>query len=123
MSEGKKKNDLIFIAVILAVTVLLGLTLFFIRAEGDSVVVTLDGEEIGRYSLSVDRVVDISDGESHNRLVIRDGKAYVEEADCPDGICVNHRPISRDRESIVCLPNRVVITVYLSDDDGPDIIM
>ena len=123
MSEGKKKNDLIFIAVILAVTVTVGLCFFLIRAEGDAVVVTLDGEEIGRYSLSVDRVVDISDGNSLNRLVIKDGKAYVEYADCPDGICVNHRPISRDGESIVCLPNRVVITVYLSDDDGPDIIM
>ena len=47
----------------------------------------------------------------------------MENASCPDGICVSHRPIFRDGESIVCLPNRVVITV-VSDGDtaSPDIV-
>ena len=74
----------------------------------------MDGEEYGTYPLSEDTVVEIrtgKDGEELNRLIIRDGKAFVERATCPDGICSNHRPISRDGESIVCLPHKVVITV------------
>ena len=35
----------------------------------------------------------------------------MEWADCPDQICVNHRAVSREGESIICLPNQVVISV------------
>ena len=35
----------------------------------------------------------------------------MEDADCPDQICVNHRAISRDGESIICLPNQTVVTI------------
>ena len=33
------------------------------------------------------------------------------EADCPDLICVHHKPISRQGESIVCLPHKVIVEV------------
>ncbi len=61
-------------------------------------------------------------------LVIANGQADVTEADCPDHICVKHRPISRAGESIVCLPNRVVVTVEntvtneINDVDGIDAV-
>ena len=44
-------------------------------------------------------------------LVISDGKADMESADCPNQICVHHGAISHTGETIVCLPNRVVIEV------------
>ena len=48
----------------------------------------------------------------------------MEKATCPDGICVSHTPIFRDGESIVCLPQRVVITVVSNNDtDTPDIVV
>ena len=123
---GRKfKNDLILIAAILAVVAILALILFF-RGEGTTVRVELDGRVIGSYSLAVDREVEIlsgENGEEKNLLVIRDGKAYVSSATCPDGICANHRPISRVGESIVCLPHGVVITVVGEDKTQPDIIV
>ena len=65
-----------------------------------------------------------ADGKHRNRLVICDGKAYMETATCPDGICVAHRPIFRNGESIVCLPNRVVITVTTATKtDTPDVVI
>ena len=123
---GRKfKNDLILIADILAVVAILALILF-LRGEGTTVRVELDGRVIGSYSLAVDREVEIlsgENGEEKNLLVIRDGKAYVSSATCPDGICANHRPISRVGESIVCLPHGVVITVIGEDKAQPDIIV
>lgn len=123
---GRKfKNDLILIAAILAVVAILALILF-LRGEGTTVRVELDGRVIGSYSLAVDREVEIlsgENGEEKNLLVIRDGKAYVSSATCPDGICANHRPISRVGESIVCLPHGVVITVIGEDKAQPDIIV
>lgn len=44
-------------------------------------------------------------------LIIKEGEAYMQEADCPNQICVHHSPISHKGESIVCLPNRVIIEI------------
>lgn len=122
----KFRNDVIFIAVLLAVVTVAGLAFFFLREEGASVRVEVDGEVIGTYSLSIDREIEILTGEDktqRNLLVIRDGKASVTEASCPDGICAAHRSISRVGESIVCLPHRVVITVTGEDAKQPDVIV
>lgn len=122
--KRKLRNDLILIGTLIAVLVLVGLAVWLLRGEGDTVVVEVDGKVFGTYALSVDRTVEIRTGdgdEELNLLVIKDGKAYVETATCPDGICAAHRPISRQGESIVCLPHKVVITVKSSGGDGPDI--
>lgn len=121
-AETKKiKNDLLLITGLLLGVSIIGAAFFFLRGEGDTVKVTVDGQVYGSFPLSEDRTVEIRTGENEenvNLLVIRDGEAYVESATCPDGICADHKPISRDRESIVCLPHRVVITVYGETDGG-----
>ena len=120
----KRRNDLIFIALLLAVVVLAGAGMYFLRGEGDTVTVTVDGALHGTYPLSQDTVVEITTDYGYNRLVIRDGKATMEAADCPDGICADHRPISRVGESIVCLPHKVVATVFSAEPtDAPDIVV
>ena len=120
-----RRNDVIFIAVLLAVIAIAGACLYFFRGEGDTVTVLVDGKVIATYSLSEDRVEEIhTDKNGLNRLVIRDGKAWVEEASCPDGICAAHKPIHRNGESIVCLPNKVVVTVETTDTtDQPDVVI
>lgn len=74
--------------------------------------VEVDGQEQGRYPLDQDTSVEIrlEDG-SYNRLEIKDGRADITEASCPDKICVKHRPVSRRGESLVCLPNKVVVEI------------
>ena len=121
------RNDVIFIVVLLLVVTTLGLCFYLFRGEGDMVVVTVDGKQYGTYSLTEDVRGEIRTGaeaEELNVLVIKDGQAYVEKATCPDGICAGHKPISREGESIVCLPHKVVITVYATEDkDAPDIVV
>lgn len=125
-TDSKVRHDLIFIAGILIFVSIAGLFYFLLRGEGDTVIVTVDGEIFGTYSLDEERTVEIRTGEKSenlNRLVIRDGEAFVEFATCPDGICAAHRPVSHDGESIVCLPHRVVITVHgTGDKEEPDVI-
>lgn len=121
------RNDLILIVCILLVAAVGIVYLNFFRSPGNMVSVSIDGENYGVYSLAQDITEDIYSGENnqnHNRFVISDGKAYMETATCPDGICVAHKPIFRAGESIVCLPNRVVITVITDDKtDSPDVII
>ena len=120
------RNDLILIGGLLVLFILAGLALFLFQSEGDRVTVTVDGRAYGAYPLAEERTVDIRTGDEGgrlNRLVIRGGEAFVETASCPDGICAAHKPISRDGESIVCLPHRVVITVeQASPENQPDVV-
>lgn len=118
----KRRNDIILIVLLLLSVTAASLILFLSRTEGDTVTVTLDGQPFGEYSLHEDRIVEIRNGEGYNILVIEGGKAYVKKASCPDGICSSHRPIGNSGESIICLPNRVVIQVHTTDKAAPDII-
>lgn len=124
--KRKIRNDLILIGSLIIVLALIGLAFMLLRGEGDTVVVEVDGKVYGTYALDVDRTVEIRTGEGGkelNLLVIEGGKARVETATCPDGICAAHRPIFREGESIVCLPHKVVITVKLAGGGNePDII-
>ena len=98
------RNDIILIVSLLLVAALGMLYLFKFRSAGDTVRVTVDGKLYKTYSLSQDITEDIITGENGeylNRLVIKDGKSYMERASCPDDICFDHAPIFRDGESFV----------------------
>ena len=69
------------------------------------VVIKVDGEVYGRYALDEDQVIEVQDGDFYNRVRIKDGKAYMEEADCPDGYCEEQGKIN------VCLPHKLVVEI------------
>ena len=120
-----KKNDLVLIIGILgiALIVMLGVQLYQQKVAGGGalVVVTVDGEERGRYSLDADisERIELGDG-TFNVLEIADGYAQISEASCPDQICVKHNHIRYTGETIVCLPNKVVVSVEGGMDRGVD---
>lgn len=122
--NGKKfKNDIILVSVLLGIILLATLGILIFRKSGNSVKVTVDGKVFGEYSLQKDKTVEIKSEKGYNLLVIKDGKAYVERASCPDGICSSHKPISYGGESIICLPNKVVVEVTSTQQENqPDII-
>lgn len=110
--------DLLLIAILLSVSVGACLFLALGGKDGGAVSVEVDGEEIGIYPLSADGVFSIGDGS--NVLEIKDGKAFMKSADCPDKTCVRSRPISKVGETVICLPNRVHVSVV--GDGGVDLV-
>ncbi len=124
-TKGRLRNDIILIgAFVFAALIFLGI--FLLKSEGgDWAVVTVDDREIARYSLFEEGEYSIVSGENDeyiNELVIKDGKAFVTEANCPDGICVSHRAISRTGETIVCLPHKLVIHIETDNDSEIDMV-
>lgn len=123
-SSGKKskiRNDLILAAVILIIAAAGLLLINFTKEQGNRLVVKIDGKETSSYSLSKNTSFEIRTGknsENINVVVIENGKAYVSEADCPDGICKDYRPISYVGETIVCLPHKLVLEVTGEKTDG-----
>ena len=107
-----KKADFIIIAAVVAVVGVLSFFLYFVNSDsGSTVTVEKDGKIIDTLSLNEDFEKQYEfDGET-NTLIIKDGKATITEANCPDEICVNHKPINKSGESIICLPHKLVVTV------------
>ena len=126
MEQKTKKNDIILIGSILVLALLayVGMTLFQGANTHDAeAVVLIDGVEYGSFPLDKDMVerIELPDG-SYNVLEIKEGKADVTEASCPDGICVNHRAVSRQKQSITCLPNKLVVEIRNGEVSDVDAI-
>ena len=111
---------MILIVVFLLIAAALFVTLKLNEKEGSVAVITLNGEEYGRYPLSEEREIKIETEDGYNIVLIRDGMVDVIEADCPNLICVNAHEIKNTGETITCVPNRVSVTV-VGDDDGVDL--
>lgn len=107
----KKRNDIILIAALLLLAVAGALLYMSMRTDGDVAIVLSDGKEIARYPLDTDIETVITTEYGANKLVISGGKAYISEADCPDKICVEHREIFYNGDTIVCLPHKLVIKI------------
>lgn len=121
-----KKNDFLLIGVVLvlALAAYLGMSIFQgLNTHDAEAVVLIDGEEYGSFPLDTDLIerIELSDG-SFNVLEIKEGKADVTEASCPDGVCVNHRAVSKQGQSITCLPNKLVVEIRNGEESGVDAI-
>ncbi len=118
------KTDFFIIAIIVTIGIGLVVVFFITKKEGNLVIVSVDGVEIERHELSetVDKEIEGVGGK--NRLRIQNGEVWVEEADCPDKLCVKQGKISHTNESIVCLPHRVTVRVVGdADENTPDAIV
>jgi len=106
-----RKNDILMIIGALLVATIIGLLLLFFRKEGAYVVVSVNGQEVSRHALSEDTEVPIGSDETYNILVIKEGRALVRKASCPDGLCVSQGEIKFSGQSIICLPNKVTVRI------------
>lgn len=120
--EKRMNRRDIALVILILVASLVGFVLEFIQTgHGAQLQISVNGEVFGVYDLNTDRTVEIGDG---NICRIENGSAWMEWADCPDQLCVHHARISRDNEAIVCLPNRVTLTVTDADENsGMDTIV
>lgn len=112
-----KKKELFFILGILLLAGVLWFGMRFSRKESSTIRITVGGEEYGIYSLAEDQIIPI--GET-NVCEIKNGKATMIEADCPDHLCMKQKAIDQNGGTIICLPNKVVIEGGASESSGQD---
>ena len=124
MTKGDK------LLIVLVIILSLG-SMGYIRAQGLSnkdkyVSVQVNGQEIKKIIFDkniIGKTIPIESEYGYNLLEIGDDEIRVIEADCPDKIDVKQGKISRIGETIVCLPNRMVVEIKGVDTaDGIDMI-
>jgi hypothetical protein len=117
--DKMKKNDIILLIGILGIASIMFFGFSLFQKEAEEILITVDGQEYGRYKLSEDAEIPINDT---NYLIIRDGVADMIEASCPDHICVNQKEISKSGETIVCLPNKVIVEIKNAESTELDAV-
>ena len=113
-----KKRDFIFIGILLALSLILLAVIFLTQNDGDYVIVRVDGKEVARYDLKNDGEYPLNGGT--NILKIENGEAWMKEANCPQlsgKKCTAQGKISKEGQTITCLPNKLTVTVYGTDGD------
>lgn len=131
ITEKIRRADIVLVAACMLTAVLVGALLLMHRREGNVARISCDGEELaviafgstgtqyclidaedGRMTIeSYGENPVISDKKSFNLLAIADGVVRMEAADCRDQICVRHRAVSAEGESIICLPHKLVVEI------------
>jgi hypothetical protein len=138
MKEFIRKADIILLIVLVA----LGLAASAVLAVqgGDAgadakVVIKSGGSVYATYPLSEKKTIVVpapqqsdstaAEGEQpelYNVVIIDEGSVSVSEASCKNQVCVRHGSISHTGESIVCLPNRLVVSIEGGEGGGYDSI-
>ncbi len=106
----RKADIVLFIALVLFGAAL-AVPAFLWHDSGDTVKISLNGKEFGTYSLAEDKEVTVKKDGHVNKVMIKGGKVWMESASCRNQICVHTGKISNAGQSIVCLPNRVSVTI------------
>ncbi len=115
------KRDMLIILAVLALAALLW---FFTPQSGGAVInVSFDGKTVKTVPLSADGEFTV-DEVPGMVFAVKNGQAYIVRSDCPDRLCEQMGPVSRAGQAVVCLPNRVVLTVEspAADPGAPDMI-
>jgi hypothetical protein len=120
MKEHKRDFILIGILLITALVLLFVLKGGQRKEEGAVAVVTVDGAEVGRYPLNRDGTFSLNNGS--NTLIVENGEAWVSEANCPDKLCMGFGKISRNGQIIVCLPNKLIVTIEGGEEAEVDAV-
>ena len=119
-SIKKYRLDIIVIAVILLLSVSLLLIMTLTKKEGAVAVVDIDGKTVAEYSLAVNGEYSLNNGT--NVLVIENGQAYLNFSNCPDHTCEITGKIRYVGQTIVCLPNKLSITIKGNAEGGVDLV-
>lgn len=122
----KADKILIVIVVLLSFASLAYINRQGLTDEDTYVSIQYNGEEITKVIFDrqiIGTTIPIETELGYNLIEIGDERVRVIEADCPDQIDVEQGWISKKGETLICLPNRLVVELKgLSTSDEVDII-
>ena len=116
-----RKADIILAVLLIILGLILSYTMISDNSTGNTVSITVDGKPYAHYPLGEDRNVDVSQNGHINKINIKDSTVSMEFSDCANQDCVLHNAISKTSETIVCLPNKVIVEIE-GDGSGFDAI-
>lgn len=109
------KFDFFLISALLAVAILSGVAMHFLRPTvwepaGEDLVATaeIDGKLVAILPLAEDTALALPTGHT---VEVKNGAVTVTSAPCQDQICRKTPAASRAGDTIICLPEKLIITI------------
>jgi len=108
-----KKNDIILILIILvSVGVYFGISKYNENKEEDLKAEIYVGSKLYEtVSLNKEKIININQNGKINVVHVHDGGVEVEDANCPDDVCVETGFINTKSRTIVCIPHKVQVKI------------
>lgn len=116
------KGDML---LILAMIVLSIASLYLIRVSqtaGRTAVITVDGIERKRLSLSNDGELTVHGPIGETVIKVENNHVRVLRSDCAAKVCVKTGRIQHTGQMIVCVPNKVVISITANHQRSIDVV-
>lgn len=112
---------------LLGVLFVLAVSLIFVLpasviSGGTEVIVRSGDRVVARYSLDQDRSFNVSGPLGDTIIEIEAGRAGIKSSPCPHKICVRMGKIGSEGGVIVCIPNKITVSVGNDRTDGLDAV-
>ncbi len=98
------------------IAILLSISFFFLvflkcHSKGNTVNITVDGNEVIETDTNADKTFSVKGVLGITEVEIKDGQVRVIDSPCDNKTCVKAGWISRSYQTILCIPNHVVIEI------------
>lgn len=126
-----KKLDVLLLVFIVAISFVPVGAFAFLDGKGSDLKylsIQINGKETQKIKLTGNtKIYEIPIEQEHgeiNIVEVNNETVKMREANCPDQLCVYYKPISKDGETIICLPHKLVLQIKggNSIEDEGDII-
>lgn len=116
------RTDTIIILILLALTVWsFNANSYFFKADsGSTASVYIDGKLTYKIDLSINKKYHVPVPNGAAEVEVSSGKLYIKKSPCPRQICMHQSPISNEGESLICVPNSMVIKIDGDADKNLD---
>lgn len=108
----KYRADIVLIGLLIIMAFISYIVIFnFMSKHGDVVEVYSQSKLIKRVPLDTDTEFEVKIDNHVNVVRVENGFVFMLDADCPDKLCKKQGKIRNSGETIICLPNKIVIRV------------
>lgn len=111
MMKKMTLGDTILFVVLLVCTVGSFFAKNLLTSPGALVIIEVKNIAVYKGNLAEDRKVTIKGAYGDVRIQIKNGKVAVVYADCPNKVCVRTGWRSLSGETIICVPNQVIVRI------------
>ena len=116
----RKADILLFFSFLSLAALIAALPLVHSSGNDQQVRIISGGELVGIYPLENDIEVEVNRDGHLNIVSIKDKKVHMEYSDCKNQICVHTGEITQPGDTIVCLPNYVIVEITGAQEGGEE---
>jgi len=116
------RSDKILIFGLLTFACFLFIRPFFASSEVNEVLIKVGDGAVQKLSLRIDRKIAFEGEKGRVVVQVKDGKVRIVESSCFQKICVNTGWIDKASQNIICLPNRVLVTIEAKGSSKVDAV-